>query len=225
MKKAVVLLSGGLDSAVTAFLARKDIGKRGGLYALTLDYGQVHSRELSSAERIAKVLEVEEFREEYLTIPCESALTSGVQGAIRVSGVELGIPETWVPQRNSVFLALAFAYAEGVGADWVYIGVNSIDYSGYPDCRSEFVAAMNKALNLASKRYVETGRGIGIVTPLMHKRKSEIVQLGVKLGVPFGLTTSCYFGGERACGVCDACRIRLEAFRKVGIGDPIPYKE
>ena len=135
-----------------------------------------------------------------------------------------GIPTTWVPQRNSIFLALAFAYAETVGATLVYTGFNVRDYSGYPDCRLEFVEQMQKALNLASKQFVETGKGIGIACPIIHKTKAEIIELGMRLKVPFRYTWSCYQGREKACGVCDSCRIRLEAFKKVGLDDPLSYE-
>ena len=154
-KKVVVLLSGGIDSAVTAYLARRDLGKRGELYALTYDYGQKHSKEIEHSNRLVGELGLLgptfHFVSQLPTFPGASAL-------LRVSELEVpteetsGIPVTWVPQRNSVFLALAFAYAETAGADWVYTGLNHIDYSGYPDCRPEFVDALNKALNLASKR-------------------------------------------------------------------------
>ena len=227
MKRAVVLLSGGLDSAVTAYCARKDVGKTGELHAISFDYGQKHYRELDCAAIIGEGLGV-------VTHPIiriigleslDTALLSGSVTEVPTAGVKEGIPSTWVPQRNSIFLALAFAYAETVDADMVYAGFNCIDYSGYPDCRPEFVDSINKALNLASKRFVETGRGIGIVTPLIRLSKSEIILLGDKMGVPFEDTWSCYLGGEKACGVCDSCRIRLKGFKEAGIEDPIEYEE
>lgn len=221
-RKAVVLLSGGLDSTVAAYCARKDIGKSGELYAITFNYGQTHSKELNYAREVAGELAV---CHDILSIPLSKVVQSTLtgQGEIPIGEVE-GIPSTWVPQRNSIFLALAFAYAETVGADRVYIGVNSRDYSGYPDCRPEFVEAMNRALNLASKRFVETGKGIGIIAPLQYLTKVDIIKKGTELGVDFSKTWSCYRGGEKACGRCPSCVIRLRAFRELGIEDPIKYE-
>jgi len=229
-KSAVVLLSGGLDSAVTAWVAKNDIGKTGKLYTMLIGYGQRHFRENKSAERLSDILDVEgsvylDLKDIlYLAAGNMSSLLSQSGVVPRTEGVEKGIPSTWVPQRNSIFLALAFTYAESVGADYVYAGFNIVDYSGYPDCRPEFTEAMSKALNLASKRYVETGRGIGLITPLINKKKTDIILLGIKLNVPFQYTWSCYMGGAKACGKCDSCRIRLKAFKDVGLVDPIPYE-
>jgi len=136
-----------------------------------------------------------------------------------------GVPSTWVPQRNSIFLALAFAYAETVGADRVYVGANSMDYSGYPDCRYEFISALDIALNLASKQYVEDGKRITISAPLQFNSKADIIRRGIALGVDFSKTWSCYNGREKACGQCPSCLIRLKAFREVGIEDPLEYEE
>lgn len=223
-RKAVILLSGGLDSAVAAYTAKKDVGVKGELYALSVNYGQAHGRELKSALKIGKALEVVRHEVTSCHIPTDSALTDP-EIEIRTSGVEDGIPATWVPQRNSILLAMAFAYAESVDADFVYTGFNVIDYSGYPDCRPEFVRAAQKAFNFASKRFVETGREISIVTPLILMTKAKIVEEGFKLGVPFELTWSCYKGGDKACGVCDSCRIRVKAFETIGREDPIEYEE
>jgi 7-cyano-7-deazaguanine synthase len=140
------------------------------------------------------------------------------------TGGSKGIPSTWVPQRNSIMLALAFAYAETVGADMVWTGFNIVDYSGYPDCRPDFVSAMERSLNLASKRYREEGHGIGIITPLIRKSKAQIILLGQTLKVPWELTWSCYSGREKACGKCDSCLIRLGGFQEAGIKDPIEYE-
>lgn len=222
MKKAVVLLSGGLDSTVTAYIARKDIGVKGELYTLSFFYGQLHIKEVECARLIAEALEASLLR---LDLDLQSLVDSSLTGVGVIPEEEgKGIPSTWVPQRNSIFLALAFAYAETVGATLVYTGFNIKDYSGYPDCRPEFVEQIQKALNLASKQFVETGRGIGIACPLMHKTKVEIIEWGRTLSVPFEKTWSCYQGRDEACGVCDSCRIRLAAFTEVGIDDPIEYE-
>ncbi len=225
MKKTVILLSGGLDSTVAAFCAAKDVGVRGELYALTFDYNQRHRKELESAAKVAAVLKVREHRVFQIDLGqiVNCALVGRDSTPVPSSGVVEGIPSTWVPQRNSVFLSLAFAYAETVEAEAVYIGVTSVDYSGYPDCRYAFVESMTKSLNLASKKFVETGRGIGIVAPLQYLSKSKIVELGIKLEAPFGLTWSCYQGEDKACGVCDSCRIRLAAFEEVSWRDPVEY--
>jgi len=223
MKKAVVLLSGGLDSTVTAYIARKDIGVKGELYALGISYGQTHFREVTSAQNIANELDTPLKR---MHIPLDWLVESSLTGEGDIPAEEVKeIPSTWVPQRNSIFLALAFAYAETVGADLVYTGFNIKDYSGYPDCRPEFVEQMQRALNLASKQFVETGKGIGITCPIMYKTKAEIIEIGRTLFVPFEKTWSCYKGGEKACGVCASCRIRLKAFDEVGLVDPITYQE
>lgn len=224
-RKAVVLLSGGVDSTVTAYVAKKDIGKMGELYAITFDYGQVHSKEIVFARGVAKELGVKDHLEQWeMRIPTESSLLSSGKEKIPTEEVE-GVPSTWVPQRNSIFLALAFAWAEVIGADSVYIGVNHVDYSGYPDCRPEFIDAMNRSLNLASKRYVETGEGIGIIAPLQFLTKAEIIRLGASLGVDFYNTWSCYKGEVRACGKCPSCLIRLAAFKELGLDDPIEYEK
>ncbi len=220
--KRVVLMSGGLDSAVTAWLANEpDVD----LYALSFQYGQRHDKELQCAKALSEKLGV--LQHKVITgVPLDqiggSALTDD---AIQVpdKGEEGGIPVTWVPQRNSLFLTLAYAWAEVIGATEVWLGANVVDYSGYPDCRPEFFNAMDSALNLASKRFVETGQHIRIVTPIIYRSKAEEVEMGLQLGVPFELTWSCYKGEEKACGACDSCRIRLRAFEQAGVEDPIAY--
>ena len=221
--KAVILLSGGLDSSVCAYMARQDLGKAGELYALNISYGQVHIREATSAQYIADEVGASLQR---IHVPLDWLMESSLlgDGDIPVEGLTEEIPSTWVPQRNSIFLALAFAYAEARHADFVYAGMNCRDYSGYPDCRPEFLMEVEKALNLGSKRYVETGYKTSLETPLLYMGKSDIVKVGNLLGVDFGKTWSCYQGRERACGVCDSCRIRLAAFKEVGLVDPIEYE-
>jgi len=223
-KKAVVLLSGGIDSTITAYTAKKDIGKRGELHAISFDYGQTHQKELVCASAIGELLEVESH-------PLLKILGMGLfgssltgQGEVPTEEVE-GVPSTWVPQRNSIFLTLAFAYAETIGADKVYIGVNSRDYSGYPDCRPEFILSMSVALNQASKQFIETGKGIGIVAPLQYLSKVDIIRKGIGLGVNFSVTWSCYNGRRLACGRCPSCIIRLKAFKDLGMKDPVEYEK
>jgi len=222
MSEGVVLLSGGLDSAVTAWVANQVCAR---LYAMTFRYGQAHDREVSCALQLGQRLGVVEHK--VLGLPLDSIGGSVLfnRDEIPAGGMEEGIAPTWVPQRNSVFLALAFAWAEVLGCDRVYIGVNQVDYSGYPDCREPFIRRMEQALNLASKRWDEEGEMIRIRAPLLKKSKEEIVKLGSQLGVPFELTTSCYRGEEEACGMCDSCLIRRKAFEEAGIEDPIKYKE
>jgi len=224
MGTGVILLSGGLDSAVSAYIARDDMGKRANLYGITIDYGQTHLKEIDCAVELGKSLDLLNhfFPVADLHGISKSALTG--EGEIRQTGEAKDIPTTWVPQRNSIFLAMAFALAETVNADKIYTGFNQMDYSGYPDCRQVYVDQMARALNLASKRFVETGRGFGLITPIINKKKFEVVQIGTKLEVPFVSTWSCYMGGEKACGKCDSCRIRLEAFEKTGMTDPIEYE-
>jgi len=220
--KAVILLSGGLDSAVTAYQARQTLGQDGQLFPLNISYGQIHEKEKDCAARIASSLGCDL---RWIFVPIHSLVKSSLTGTGKIPSKEVeGIPSTWVPQRNSIFLALAFAYAETVGAEYIYTGFNSVDYSGYPDCRSEFVSQIQIALNLASKRFIENGKEIKIVTPLMFLSKGEIIRVGLNLGVPFQDTTSCYQGREKACGVCPSCRIRLQGFKDAGRADFIEYE-
>lgn len=224
MKKAVVLFSGGLDSTTALYCAKKDVGREGKLFPLTITYGQRHQREIESAGRIVDLLGLQwmEIDISDLSLLVSTSLTG--EGEVPTEGVKPGIPTTWVPQRNSIFLALAFSYAETVGADMVYTGMNIVDYSGYPDCRPDFVQSMERSLNLASKKYRETGHGIGIITPLIKKSKAQIILLGTTLKVPYTLTWSCYNGRDRACGLCDSCRLRLKGFQEAGLKDPIEYE-
>jgi 7-cyano-7-deazaguanine synthase len=217
MSKAVVLLSGGLDSATTAALA-KDEGQR--LYALTISYGQRHDIELEAAAKIADWLEVEDHRVvEFIPELTGSALTSKEP----LPPSTTGIPPTYVPARNAVFLAHAFSYAESVGASTIWIGVNVIDYSGYPDCRRGFLQAFQRAMELGTKVGAETNP-IKIHAPLIYKTKDEIISMARNLGVPLALTHSCYDPqSDGACGRCDSCLIRLRGFAAAGVTDPVAY--
>lgn len=225
MRTAVVLLSGGLDSAVAAYQAKKDVGESGQLHALSVRYGQRHRKELVYARTLGELLYVESHNFPFFSLDYVGSSLVHPFKALRTTGIEDGIPNTWVPQRNAIMLAMAFALAESVDADCIYTGYNIIDYSGYPDCRPEFVRAQEKACNLASKRFTQDGCGFSIITPLIKLSKTEIILLGQELGVPWENTWSCYSGEEKACGVCDSCRIRLRGFKEAGLTDPIPYKE
>lgn len=221
---AVVLLSGGLDSATAAALAKRDGFD---LIALSVIYGQRHLRELASAKAVARALGVREHR--VVQAPLEqfrgSALTDR---RIRVPRGRLpaqmgkGIPPTYVPARNTVLLALAGALAEARGARAIYIGANAIDYSGYPDCRPEFLRAFERALARGTKTGVE-GRPIRVRAPLIRMSKAQIVRKALRLHVPLELTWSCYLGGAVACGTCDSCLLRLKGFREARATDPIAY--
>jgi len=219
MNKAVVLLSGGLDSAVCAFKAKADGND---VYALSVDYGQRHAREIACAKKIAKAVGAKQHKILKIDLSAfgGSALTDK-KIKIPKAGSK-GIPSTYVPARNTVFLSLALAYAEAAEAQSIYVGVNCLDYSGYPDCRPEYVQAFQDMAYLATKRALD-GLITTIKTPLIELTKSEIIKLGSELGVPFELTTSCYRGGEQACGKCDSCALRLKGFKGAGLKDPITY--
>ncbi len=221
MKRAVVLLSGGLDSATTLAVANS----RGyACHALSFDYGQRHVAELQAASRVAASLGAAEHRVVRIDLGQlgGSALTDT---AIDVPEAPTeGIPITYVPARNTVMLAYALAWAEVLEASDIFIGVNAVDYSGYPDCRPEFIEAFEKLANLATKAGVEQG-GFHVHAPLISLSKAEIIQLGTTLGVDYGQTVSCYqaTGEGLACGRCDSCRLRSEGFRAAGLADPTRY--
>ena len=221
MKRAVVLLSGGLDSATTLAVANS----RGyACHALSFDYGQRHVAELQAASRVAANLGAAEHRVVRIDLGQlgGSALTDT---AIDVPEAPTeGIPITYVPARNTVMLAYALAWAEVLGASDIFIGVNAVDYSGYPDCRPEFIEAFEKLANLATRAGVEQG-GFHVHAPLISLSKAEIIQLGTTLGVDYGQTVSCYqaTGEGLACGRCDSCRLRREGFRAAGLTDPTRY--
>lgn len=220
VRKAVCLVSGGLDSAVTAYVAKNE---GYGIQALTFEYGQRHRKEISCARKIVESLGAVEHK----TIKIDSTVFRG--SALTDKRISVpdagasGIPPTYVPARNTILLSHALAYAESIGADAIYIGVNAVDYSGYPDCRPEYIKAYQKMANLATKRSTE-GKPVKIKTPLIKLSKKEIVKLGALLGVPFKLTWSCYRGGKRACGRCDSCVLRLKGFAEAGLEDPVEYK-
>jgi 7-cyano-7-deazaguanine synthase len=222
VQRAVVLLSGGLDSATTLALARAQ-----GLecYALSVDYGQRHRAELQAAARIAHALGAQEHRTLRIDLGGigGSALTDA---AIAVPETpQIGIPVTYVPARNTVMLSFALGWAEVLGAERICIGVNAVDYSGYPDCRPAFIAAFERVANLATKAAVEGVMSFRVDAPLLDLTKAQIIRKGVELGVDFALTVSCYQADDagRACGRCDACRLRKEGFAAAGVPDPTRY--
>ncbi len=226
MKSAVVLLSGGVDSATTLAIARN----QGFLpYALSFAYGQRHSRELESATRVAAALGAKEHR--ILTLDLRLIGGSALTGEIAVpkgrslEEIGSGIPVTYVPGRNTIFLALALAWAEVLGAEDVFFGANILDYSGYPDCRPEYTEAFERMANLATKAGVEGRSRFKIHTPLIRMTKAEIVRAGHALGVDFSLTWSCYEPSPdgRACGLCDSCVLRKKGFAEAGLADPLRY--
>lgn len=218
--RAVVLLSGGLDSTTAAAWAKAQGHE---LYALSFDYGQRHKRELASARKVAKALGVREHK--LLKVPIGtlggSALTDR-RIAVPKAGKSIGttIPSTYVPARNTVFLSLALAYAEVAGATSIVIGANALDYSGYPDCRPDYLAAFERMANLATKAGVE-GRGLRILAPLVELSKADIVRLAADVGAPLALTWSCYRGGARPCGTCESCVLRRKGFEQAGVKDPV----
>lgn len=222
-KKAVILLSGGLDSATALACARSD----GFLcYALSFDYGQRHKAELDAAQRVARSLGVEQHR--------TLSLDLGVLGGSALTDMSIdvpeeaseGIPVTYVPARNTIFLSFALAWAEILQADDIYIGVNAVDYSGYPDCRPEYIKAYETMANLATKVGVE-GHKMQIHTPLIDLTKADIIRLGTGKGVDYSQTVSCYAADQqgKACGVCDSCRLRAKGFEEAGLDDPTCYQK
>ncbi|WP_371369099.1 7-cyano-7-deazaguanine synthase QueC [Pseudomonas sp. QL9] len=220
-KKAVILLSGGLDSATVVAMAKAEGYS---CYTMSFDYGQRHRAELQAAERVARQLGVVEHKVIGLNL-------NGIGGsALTDSSIDVpeapseGIPVTYVPARNTVFLSLALGWAEVLGARDIFIGVNAVDYSGYPDCRPEFVEAFERMANLATKAGVE-GDGFRIQAPLQYLSKAQIIQAGLARGVDYALTVSCYQADDegRACGKCDSCRLRAEGFAAAGVQDPTKY--
>lgn len=228
IRKAIVLLSGGLDSATTlAIVANRGFQTR----TLSFDYGQRHRVELERAAAISRALGALEHR--VITIDLRqfggSALTDSIDVPGNRSEEEMtsGIPVTYVPARNTIFLSYALAFAEVTGTRDIFIGVNAVDYSGYPDCRPEYIAVFETLANLATKSGVEGEDPFRIHTPLIDLTKAEIIKKGLELGVDYRLTHSCYDPGPDglACGVCDSCRLRLKGFREAGVEDPVPYRK
>ncbi len=221
-RKAVVLLSGGLDSATVLALARQ---QGYACYAMSLDYGQRHSAELVAARRVAEMQGVVEHK----VMPMDLTLIGG--SALTDSRIEVpdqpgdGIPVTYVPARNTIFLSLALGWAEVLGAWDLFIGVNAVDYSGYPDCRPEYIQAFQRLSQLATRAGVEGGK-FQVHTPLIDMSKAGIIQAGTRLGVDYALTVSCYAADEagRACGRCDSCRLRAAGFAAAGVDDPTHYQ-
>ncbi|HVF91711.1 MAG TPA: 7-cyano-7-deazaguanine synthase QueC [Blastocatellia bacterium] len=225
-KKAVVLLSGGLDSTTALAIAASEGYS---VYAQSFRYGQRHAVEIESAVRVARAFKAEDHRIVNIDLRAigGSALTDSIEVPKYASGEETaaGIPVTYVPARNTIFLSLALAWAEVLAAQDIFIGVNALDYSGYPDCRPEFIEAFERMANLATKAGVEARMKLRIRTPLIAMTKSEIIETGLRLGVDYSLTHSCYDPAEGglACGKCDSCRLRLKGFAEARSRDPLAY--
>ncbi|HVB73194.1 MAG TPA: 7-cyano-7-deazaguanine synthase QueC [Ktedonobacteraceae bacterium] len=223
--KAVVLLSGGLDSSTALAIAHQQGFE---LHTISFDYGQRHQREVEAASAIARYYHVIEQKTVHIDLRAfgGSALTADIAVPHGRAMQEMAhdIPITYVPARNTIFLSFALAYAEVSGSDSIFLGINAIDYSGYPDCRPEYLQAYEQMANLATKASVQDGRRVRIHAPLLRLSKADIIRKGVELGVPYHLTWSCYEGHELACGTCDSCLLRLAGFAEVGLSDPIHYQ-
>ncbi|GAB6034580.1 7-cyano-7-deazaguanine synthase QueC [Galenea microaerophila] len=222
-KPAVILLSGGLDSATVLAIAKSQGFE---CHTMAFDYGQRHRSELNASAKLAQAMGAKTHR--VMRVDMRniggSALTDN-EIAVPTTGVEDEIPVTYVPARNTIFLSYGLALAEVLSADDIFIGVNAVDYSGYPDCRPEYIEAFEKMANLATKRAIE-GHPLKIQTPLIHLSKAQIIQKGLALGVDYSLTVSCYQANDagEACGVCDSCRLRKQGFEQAGIQDPTRYQ-
>lgn len=220
MKKAIVLLSGGLDSTTALYLAKKQGFE---LYAITFQYGQKHDKELQCARAVAKATGVREHKVVNLLLNqwhgC--ALTDPDMEIENGNIQRQDIPDTYVPARNMVFLSVAASWADALDITDIFIGVSEVDYSGYVDCREEFIRAMENAINLGTVLGAEKKQRITVHAPFMHMTKSEEVKLGMQLGVDFGLTWTCYRGGDKPCGTCDSCLLRSKAFEEADVKDPL----
>lgn len=225
VNKAVCLISGGLDSCVTAHIAKNDGYD---IFGLTFNYCQRHSREIESANKIAYSLDAKNhivFDIDLSKFGGSSLLDASIDPETDQNLEDIGkkIPSTYVPARNTIFLSIALAYAEIIDANAIFIGATATDYSGYPDCRPEYFKAIQNMVNLATKKGVE-GKTIEIITPLLHMSKAEIIRKGLELKAPLEKTWSCYMGGDKACGRCDSCLLRLKGFKETGFKDQIKYK-
>lgn len=226
-KKAVVLLSGGLDSSTILAYA---INQGFDIYAISFFYGQRHKFELEASQKVAKHFGVKDHKTAHIDLRVfgGSALTAEIDVPKGRTEAEMDgeIPITYVPARNTIFLSFALAYAEVIGSEDIFIGVNAVDYSGYPDCRPEYIEAYEKMANLATKSGVENKNRLTIHTPLIDLKKSEIIKMGIDLGVDYSITSTCYDPDENGlpCGVCDSCVLRLKGFLELGIEDPAAYQ-
>jgi 7-cyano-7-deazaguanine synthase len=218
MKKAVVLLSGGLDSTIAIHLAKSEGFE---VYALSFNYGQKHSKEVECAKTIAKKVGAVEHNIVTLQLNLwgGSSLTDSNREVENGDVTRTDIPQTYVPARNMVFLSVAASYAEAIGAQDIFIGVSEVDYSGYVDCREEFIRSMETTINKGTVMGAELGKKITIHTPFINKTKAEEIALGEQLEVDWSLTWSCYRGGEKPCGTCDSCLLRAKAFKEAGVID------
>lgn len=223
-KKAVCLVSGGLDSCVTTYIAKNE-GYN--IYALSFYYGQKHKKEITGAKNIASLVKAKNhilFNIDLSKFHGSSLIDKSIIPEKNHSLNEIGkkIPSTYVPARNTIFLSISLAYAESIDADSIFIGATSADYSGYPDCRPKYFEAFQKMADLSTKKSIE-GNKIIIKTPLINLSKGDIIKKGVELKVPFEKTWSCYIGGKNACGQCDSCLLRLKGFKEAGLKDPLKY--
>jgi len=225
MKKAVCLISGGLDSCTTAYIAKKEGYE---IYALTFNYGQRHDKEINCAKKIASSVNAKN----HIIFDINLDMFGGsslvdkskkIEKDHNLNDIGKTIPSTYVPARNTVFLSIALAFAETIDADAIFIGATATDYSGYPDCRPEYIDAFEKMAGLATKKGVE-GKPIQIKAPLINLSKAEIIKKGLKLGAPFEKTWSCYNGDKNACGRCDSCLLRLKGFKEANVKDSLTYE-
>ncbi len=225
VQSAVCLVSGGIDSCVTAFIARKEGHD---VYALSFNYGQRHKKEIECAKDVSSAVKAKDhiiFDLDLHRFGKSSLVdaSSDIPESYNLENIGKTIPSTYVPARNTVFLSIALAYAEAIDADTIFIGATAQDYSGYPDCRPEYIKTYQKMADLATKRGVE-GKSIRIEAPLLYLTKAEIIKRGLELYAPLEKTWSCYQGGRKACGKCDSCLLRLKGFKEAGYRDPIEYK-